>query len=33
MVIQRMEASRAKHTKPTVVEGVMAFEKEEGVAS
>ncbi len=33
MIIQRMEASRAKHTKPTVVEGVMAFEKEEGVAS
>jgi hypothetical protein len=32
LIVERMEASRAKHAKPSVVEGVMAFEKEECVA-
>ena len=33
LIIRQMEATRAKHAKPTIVEGVMAFEKEEGIAS
>jgi len=33
LIVDRMEASREKFAKPSVVEGVMACEKEEGVAS